>query len=308
MAAEQLHEKILRHAFLADSTRPASLTTEDLFWRLEDASLSLVKIRECLDWLVRQGDMGLDRGKYSLTATKFFDLKTQYAHVVAKGIAIWLAPIAPIHVPEFRKAEIEGNPAVFTAEAATASDVVNPAVAEVIVSPLTPEEITESPTLPEETTVEIPSAIEPSLPLIEQPQPVAPEPNPPVIAPVPAFDEPILPVAEAIPTVAAPIPVDAGPRSAVVEAPLVAPTPEAPAIVASAEPKPPLHPETSTLPIAMVVLALSGGMLILDFVLFPLGSTAFMFNLLLIATHCLTALWIWRALRRIVPPLNASRS
>ncbi len=99
MATELLHDHILRLAFLADTDRPAQLSTEDLFWKLEDPHLALPKIKECLEWLVQQGDMVVDRGKYGLSKAKFFEMKAQYAHLAPRGIAIWLAPIAPIHVP-----------------------------------------------------------------------------------------------------------------------------------------------------------------------------------------------------------------
>jgi hypothetical protein len=99
MATELLHDHILRLAFLADTDRPAQLSTEDLFWKLGDPHLPLPKIKECLEWLVQQGDMTIDRSKYGLSKAKFFDLKAQFAHLAPRGIAIWLAPIAPIHVP-----------------------------------------------------------------------------------------------------------------------------------------------------------------------------------------------------------------
>ncbi|MFM2376048.1 MAG: hypothetical protein RLZZ165_1145 [Bacteroidota bacterium] len=114
MAEEMLHDRILRLAFLADVDRPAQLTTEDVFWRLEDAQLSLVQIKDCLEWLVRQGDMVLDRSKYSLGKAKFFELKRQFAHVGSRGISIWLAPIAPIHIP-LPAPEIASVPVAFMA-------------------------------------------------------------------------------------------------------------------------------------------------------------------------------------------------
>ena len=98
MAQEQLHDRILRQAYLADPERPALLSTEDMFWRLEEPALTLAQIRECMDWLVRGGDLVQDLRKYALSPVKFFELKAQYAHLVNKGMRVWLAPIAPIHV------------------------------------------------------------------------------------------------------------------------------------------------------------------------------------------------------------------
>jgi Family of unknown function (DUF5457) len=99
MATELLHDQILRVAFLANPSRPTWLSSEDVFWKLENPQLSLVKIRECMEWLVQRGDMAQDLGRFGLTAIKFFELRQQFAHVSPQGIALWLAPIAPIHVP-----------------------------------------------------------------------------------------------------------------------------------------------------------------------------------------------------------------
>jgi hypothetical protein len=99
MAEEQLHDQILRLAYLANTERPAHLSSEDLFWKLQDERLTLAQIKECLEWLVRRGDMDIDRSKYALSKARFFELKGQFAHLGPQGIAIWLAPIAPIRIP-----------------------------------------------------------------------------------------------------------------------------------------------------------------------------------------------------------------
>lgn len=99
MAEEPLHDHILRLAFLADPQRPVPLSTEDYFWKLGQPHLPLAQIKECLEWLVRRGDLALDRSKYILTPARFFELKSHYGHLGPQGIAVWLAPIAPIRIP-----------------------------------------------------------------------------------------------------------------------------------------------------------------------------------------------------------------
>lgn len=99
MAEEPLHDHILRLAFLAEPQRPVPLSTEDYFWKLGQPHLPLAQIKECLEWLVRRGDLTLDRSKYLLTPARFFELKSQYGHLGPQGIAVWLAPIAPIRIP-----------------------------------------------------------------------------------------------------------------------------------------------------------------------------------------------------------------
>lgn len=78
MSEEPLHEIVLRVVYLANPERPLTLSTDDVFWKVEQPHMSPVKLKEVLEWLVRKGDMEKDLGKYILSRPKFFELKKEY--------------------------------------------------------------------------------------------------------------------------------------------------------------------------------------------------------------------------------------
>lgn len=78
MEKEPLHETILRVIYLASPDRPEPLSTDDVYWKIEDPHLQASQVREVLDWLVHRGEMEKDLGRYILTRPKFFELKALY--------------------------------------------------------------------------------------------------------------------------------------------------------------------------------------------------------------------------------------
>jgi|GEM_PF-5426604 len=70
-----LHERVLQVAFQANPDRPVALSSEDIYWKLEDPHLEIPRIKEVLESLVAKGDMQKDLGKYILDRFTFFDLK-----------------------------------------------------------------------------------------------------------------------------------------------------------------------------------------------------------------------------------------
>ena len=78
MSQEPLHETVLRVVFLVNPDRPVPMSTDEIFWKVEIPHLSMVKLKEVLEWLIRQGDMDKDLSKYVLSRHKFFELKTLY--------------------------------------------------------------------------------------------------------------------------------------------------------------------------------------------------------------------------------------
>lgn len=79
MKEEQLHETVLRVIFHSNPERPELLSTDDVYWKIEDPVLQLPRVKEVLEWLVHQGDLKKDLGKYELTRPKFFELKALFA-------------------------------------------------------------------------------------------------------------------------------------------------------------------------------------------------------------------------------------
>lgn len=86
MTKEPLHETVLRVAFLADTERPALLSTDDIFWKIEDPGMIKTKIKDVLLWLVHRGEMEAELGKYKLSRPKFFELKEKYAEMISASI------------------------------------------------------------------------------------------------------------------------------------------------------------------------------------------------------------------------------
>lgn len=109
IAPEPLHEIVLRTAFLANTDRPELLSTEDVFWKLEDPNLMMSSLKEVLEWLVRQGDMERDLGKYILSRSRFFELKEANRHLVEPRWRFFIAPIAPLKIPEIEQAPEPGQ-------------------------------------------------------------------------------------------------------------------------------------------------------------------------------------------------------
>lgn len=95
MAKEALHEHILRIAFAADLDRPAQLSSEDVFWKLEDPDLTRPQVKECLEWLTHRGDLTFDLGKYGLSRVKFFELKEEFR----KSTTVAVPLESPVNVP-----------------------------------------------------------------------------------------------------------------------------------------------------------------------------------------------------------------
>lgn len=73
----ELPKRLLQVSFSANPEKPVALSSEDIYWKLEDPSLEISQVKEALETLVQVGDMEKDLGKYYLNRFTFFDLKKQ---------------------------------------------------------------------------------------------------------------------------------------------------------------------------------------------------------------------------------------
>jgi hypothetical protein len=102
---EPLHDTVLRIAFLANTERPQMVSTEDIYWKLDNPNMLMSSLKEVLEWLVRRGDIEKDLGKYRLSPARFFELKEENRHLVEPKWRFFMAPIAPIKIPQNQPAE-----------------------------------------------------------------------------------------------------------------------------------------------------------------------------------------------------------
>ena len=68
-----LHEVVLKIMYEANKEKPALLATNDVFWKITDASVNERNITEVLVWLVTQKRVERNSGKYSLDRFEFLD-------------------------------------------------------------------------------------------------------------------------------------------------------------------------------------------------------------------------------------------
>lgn len=85
---EPLHEWILRLVYLEHPEKPEPMSTEDILWKIDDPTVSLHKVKEVLDWLVRKNDMEVQFGKYKLDRIKFLELKEENRHLVKEAVPV----------------------------------------------------------------------------------------------------------------------------------------------------------------------------------------------------------------------------
>lgn len=70
-----LHEVVLKIMFQENIEKAAQMTASDVLWKIDNPEISERKIREVLDWLVRQKKVELYLGKYSIDRIEFLEQK-----------------------------------------------------------------------------------------------------------------------------------------------------------------------------------------------------------------------------------------
>lgn len=79
-----LHEVVLDIMYFKDTEKPASFTTEDIFWQMKDPDISEHQIKEVLEWLVRQKQVEYKFGKYKIDKYEFLDLSQKYKDLITE--------------------------------------------------------------------------------------------------------------------------------------------------------------------------------------------------------------------------------
>jgi hypothetical protein len=94
-----LHEIILETIIQNWPDRPVPLSAEDVLWKMNDPKLELRHIKQVLDWLVHQGEMGFSYGKYTLKSHLFFELRNEKIRTESKNAQQQLQPKAQQQQP-----------------------------------------------------------------------------------------------------------------------------------------------------------------------------------------------------------------
>ncbi|MCT4663709.1 MAG: DUF5457 domain-containing protein [Flavobacteriales bacterium] len=81
-----LHEIVLDILYFQNTERATEMKPIDVLWKIDNPEISERQIREVLDWLVRQRDVEVYAGKYSLNRAAFLELKQQHQKVDKKHI------------------------------------------------------------------------------------------------------------------------------------------------------------------------------------------------------------------------------
>ncbi|WP_459211965.1 DUF5457 domain-containing protein [Aquimarina rhabdastrellae] len=76
-----IHEVILRIMYFEDKEKPATLSPEDILWKIDNPEITERYVKEVLNWLVRERKVTTYLNKYTLDRYEFLELKTRFAAI-----------------------------------------------------------------------------------------------------------------------------------------------------------------------------------------------------------------------------------